>query len=731
MDTEHLCSYCVLVRPVVDDDGQVYRHCLADTETSYAAKAAAAVAEQLQHQQSLLMAAIDYNLVYALHSFVATLEGQVCVLKGDPLALLDDTNSYWWLVRCCKTDEIGYIPAENVETPSERVARLNRIRNVQLALVTESDFGSTDDDTGAVEISLAALEAEMNQPFDEDAMIFPRPNTALKFAAEPQIFEESFLGEDYDDLIDVDDQVDDAVVVEEEFMDDAVSTGYGTEDNVDSKKDGNKDAVKDSSVVGSVVDTSPTVDDDDVAYKKPPSSPPQQQRSGSFWSRLRRNLSNPSIGVVATVALSVTEEKPRTGRKQSIDQGAPNSRSSSRNRSSDVKPIQTTKPAYGSAPSLPATPPKATAPETIRVLRIYSGNVDLSASATFKTVVWSQETTVQDLLVVQNAAPGEYYLSILHFDSQERRLPESENIYKILEQLSNKKLPGLSTSKTVTKILSNTNNDANNTQILINDDQIIKIIINRNIHLVDDEQQNDARLLRVFMVDELGTGRTYKTVSVPRGMNVDALVALGFKKFKILKPDSVGDYRLVTIASGGKEAIRDSNELIHEILDTDIHEQVDFFLQRKTPKPATTQQDPITIAETNIIRASLSSAHELQSNTTSITSLPNSPITSPALVLASPVSPSSPRRSSNLSISSPVAPSPNISITPKNSNNSNGSLGRTRSITPPLDTSSAKFEESVKRNSVIKQAYDDMEKVLEVLEKNVGADGSVAPAADN
>ncbi|KAJ3013446.1 UNVERIFIED_CONTAM: hypothetical protein HDU68_000699, partial [Siphonaria sp. JEL0065] len=447
------------------------------------------------------MAAIDYNLVYALHSFVATLEGQVCVLKGDPLALLDDTNSYWWLVRCCKTDEIGYIPAENVETPSERVARLNRIRNVQLALVTESDFGSTDDNanSGVVEISLAALEEAMNQPFDEDAMIFPRPNTAIKFTAEPQIFEEAFLGEDYDDLIDAEDadQTDNAVVVEEEFMDDAVSAGSGTEE------DGKKDVVKDATGVGSVVDISPAIGDDDTAYKKPSNSPSQQQRSGSFWSRLRRNLSNPSIGVIPAAAFAVTEEKPQADRKQSINQGTPISGS---NRSSDVKPIQTTKPAYGSSPSLPTTPPKSAAPETIRVLRIYSGNVDLSASATFKTVVWSQETTVQDLLAatlkrfkVQNAAPGEYYLSILHFDSQERRLPESENIYKILEQLSNKKLPGLSTSKTVTKILSNTNNDANNTQILINDDQIIKIIVNRNIHLVDDEQQNDARLLRVFM----------------------------------------------------------------------------------------------------------------------------------------------------------------------------------------------------------------------------------------
>jgi hypothetical protein len=57
----------------------------------------------------------DGSLVYALHTFVANLEGQVCVLKGDNLVLLDDSNSYWWLVRCLKTSEVGYIPAENIE----------------------------------------------------------------------------------------------------------------------------------------------------------------------------------------------------------------------------------------------------------------------------------------------------------------------------------------------------------------------------------------------------------------------------------------------------------------------------------------------------------------------------------------------------------------------------------------------------------------------------------------
>ena len=76
---------------------------------------------------------IDFDLVYSLTNFAATVEGQASVVKGDSLFLMDDSNSYWWLVRVLKTQEVGYIPAENIETPFERLARLNRHRNVDVS----------------------------------------------------------------------------------------------------------------------------------------------------------------------------------------------------------------------------------------------------------------------------------------------------------------------------------------------------------------------------------------------------------------------------------------------------------------------------------------------------------------------------------------------------------------------------------------------------------------------
>ncbi|KAK6357047.1 hypothetical protein TWF718_001377 [Orbilia javanica] len=76
---------------------------------------------------------IDFEFVYALHTFIATVEGQANATKGDTMVLLDDSNSYWWLVRVVKDSSIGYLPAEHIETPSERLARLNKHRNVDLS----------------------------------------------------------------------------------------------------------------------------------------------------------------------------------------------------------------------------------------------------------------------------------------------------------------------------------------------------------------------------------------------------------------------------------------------------------------------------------------------------------------------------------------------------------------------------------------------------------------------
>ena len=57
---------------------------------------------------------IDFEFVYALHTFVATVEGQANASKGDTMVLLDDSNSYWWLVRVVKDSSIGLFPTASL-----------------------------------------------------------------------------------------------------------------------------------------------------------------------------------------------------------------------------------------------------------------------------------------------------------------------------------------------------------------------------------------------------------------------------------------------------------------------------------------------------------------------------------------------------------------------------------------------------------------------------------------
>ncbi|KAE9390429.1 hypothetical protein BT96DRAFT_925871 [Gymnopus androsaceus JB14] len=104
---------------------------------------------------------IDFDLVYSLHSFAATVEGQANVVKGDSLFLMDDSNSYWWL-------EVGYIPAENIETPFERLARLNKHRNVDLASATQNELQDS------LNISQDHLRNNLNSRQGQNASPAPR-----------------------------------------------------------------------------------------------------------------------------------------------------------------------------------------------------------------------------------------------------------------------------------------------------------------------------------------------------------------------------------------------------------------------------------------------------------------------------------------------------------------------------------------------------------------------------
>ncbi|KAJ7056570.1 hypothetical protein C8F01DRAFT_1154156 [Mycena amicta] len=106
---------------------------------------------------------IDFQRVYALDHYPATIEGQANATKGDALFLIDDSNSYWWLVRVLKTEEVGYIPAEIVETPLERTARLNKHRNIERTAASYAELQSD------VELAAARIRDVLSPQTDPTA----------------------------------------------------------------------------------------------------------------------------------------------------------------------------------------------------------------------------------------------------------------------------------------------------------------------------------------------------------------------------------------------------------------------------------------------------------------------------------------------------------------------------------------------------------------------------------
>lgn len=70
----------------------------SDSDDSAASQDEEQYSDELSSSPSVPDASdIDFDLVYSLHTFLATVEGQASVSKGDSLTLLDSSNSYWYV----------------------------------------------------------------------------------------------------------------------------------------------------------------------------------------------------------------------------------------------------------------------------------------------------------------------------------------------------------------------------------------------------------------------------------------------------------------------------------------------------------------------------------------------------------------------------------------------------------------------------------------------------------
>lgn len=88
---------------------------------------------------------LDPNKLYALYDFSGPDSSQVELSKDDAVQLLNDSDSFWWLVRRTGDGTVGFAPAEILETYEERLARLNCWKNEVLERGTENTHLSTED----------------------------------------------------------------------------------------------------------------------------------------------------------------------------------------------------------------------------------------------------------------------------------------------------------------------------------------------------------------------------------------------------------------------------------------------------------------------------------------------------------------------------------------------------------------------------------------------------------
>ena len=95
---------------------------------------------------------IDFEFVYALHTFVATVEGQANATKGDTMVLLDDSNSYWWLVRVVKDSSIGKRADQKAAASCrKRSCRIEKLTKYPPRLPTCRAYRDADGEAGSLE----------------------------------------------------------------------------------------------------------------------------------------------------------------------------------------------------------------------------------------------------------------------------------------------------------------------------------------------------------------------------------------------------------------------------------------------------------------------------------------------------------------------------------------------------------------------------------------------------
>ncbi|KAI8343251.1 hypothetical protein BC941DRAFT_89973 [Chlamydoabsidia padenii] len=357
---------------------------------------------------------IDFDLVYTLHTFEATVEGQASVVKGDSLTLLDDSNSYWWLVKVLKSNEVGYIPAENIETPFERLARLNKHRNVEVTAIQQASHYINPEDEAAKAISKKQRkQVTMNKDIYYQSHIILLGDDDEELEETYEEWEGDMVDEDSQStmLASEDDNGMDTSDTEMDQGDEQPSNNTTTDEEVQGLRITTSSAATTSNGA-----TRPTTSDD-LNNKDSTTATKQLPTKPTPLTTTAQSSSSPIVSPNGTTPLTpistlkddkenkkhggsflrlFSRGKRQDGKKlggsqtypmdNTSDQGSTNSSTIS----ADDSQQQSTVPASSSTSSMTALDPSAT------VLRVYAGNINVNA--TYNSVLVYDHTNAEALL---------------------------------------------------------------------------------------------------------------------------------------------------------------------------------------------------------------------------------------------------------------------------------------------------------------------------------------------
>ena len=227
------------------------------------------------------------------------------------------------------------------------------------------------------------------------------------------------------------------------------------------------------------------------------------------------------------------------------------------------------------------------------IIRVYAGNIELKTS--YKSIKIEEGMTARDILLIAmerfripKDTIDEYYIGVIHFESQEKQLRPDASIMNVIRNLNSKGLPGITVSSRSSLINANIN---------LLDTRFIKFFLNRKIA----EQEKDFKLIRIFIEKYDDSNRQiHKTIGVMEHEKVVDVINNALTKFSAYQNKNPYDFTLISLFNN-QQIPRNYDDSIYEILGEVAKYKrrsiidIDFLLKPNTEIPVlNTDQDKST-----------------------------------------------------------------------------------------------------------------------------------------